>query len=199
MIFLKFQIWKYVSISHSYSGSKSKWCIPLLGQMKKKGVFKQSQTSIASNSQFTSNFCQWDLLYAQLICCSFPSMNFEHVIVICSSFFSEILLSPSTSKYHQCIICPYFLFKVNIVSNQARPSDYEATEAIHILKKCTEGRRTFCKTFTNPASQTSASCLRPWLKNCKVISCFDLCIPIFKRKENKACWKGRQRREFLEF
>lgn len=41
-----------------------------------------------------------------------------------------------------------FLFKVNVVGNQARSSDYEATEATHILKKYTGGR-TFYRTFTH--------------------------------------------------
>lgn len=80
-----------------------------------------------------------------------------------------------------------FLFKVNIVRNQARPSDYEATEATHILKKYTEGK-TFYKTFTDPPSHTSAPCLRSWLKNCKIItiSFLYVCVLIFKRNKNKA-------------
>lgn len=92
-----------------------------------------------------------------------------------------------------------FLFKVNIVRNQARSSDYEATEATHILKKYTEGK-TFYKTFTDPPSQTSAPCLRPWLKNCKIITIISflyLCVLIFKRKKIKL---GKTRkRTFKDF
>ena len=106
-------------------------------------------------------------------------------------------LSLSTNKCHQCIICPYSYSRSTLLGT--RPYH----QIIKPLKPPTFSRNILKEEHFTKLLLTNPHRLLHLASDlgCKIIiiiiSCLDLCVPIFERKENKP-WKDKQGKEPLK-